>query len=85
MNKIKTSHGSGVDNIASYFLKVTFPAISNSLYDICNLSLSSGVFPDSLKVARVAPILKEGLSDDRSNYRPISVLPAASRLFEKLV
>ena len=85
LNKIKTSHGSGVDNIASYFLKVAFPAISDSLCDIFNLSLSSGVFPDSWKVARVAPIFKEGLSDDRSNYRPISVLPAASRLFEKLV
>ena len=84
LNKIKTSHGSGVDNIASYFLKVTFPAISDSLCDIFNLSLSSGVFHDGWKVARVAPIFKEGLPDDRSNYRPISVLPA-SRLFEKLV
>ena len=84
-NKIKTLHGSGLDNIASYFLKVAFPAISDSLCDIFNLSLSCRVFPDSWKVPRVAPIFKEGLSDDRSNYRPISVLPAASRLFEKLV
>ena len=85
LNKIKTSHGSGVDNIRSYFLKVAFPAISDSLSNICIVSLSSGVFPDSWKVARVAPIFKEGLSDDRSNCRPISVLPVASRLFEKLV
>ena len=74
-----------MDNIASYFLKVAFPAISDSLHDVFNLSLSSGAFPDSWKVARVAPIFKEGLSDDRSNYRPISVPPATSRLFEKLV
>ena len=85
LNKIKTSHGSGVDNIASYFLKVAFPVISDSLCDILNLSLSSGIFPDSWKVARVAPIFKEGPTDERSNYRPISVLPAVSRLFEKLV
>ena len=85
LNKIKTSHGSGVDNIASYFLKVAFPVISDSLCDILNLSLSSGVFPDSWNVARVAPLFKEGLSDERSNYRPISVLPAVSRSFEKLV
>ena len=44
-----------------------------------------GAFPDSWKVARVAQIFKEDLSDDRSNYRPISVLPAATILFEKLV
>ena len=61
-----------MDNIASYFLKVAFPVISDSLCDILNLSLSSGIFPDSWKVARVAPIFKEGPTDERSNYRPIS-------------
>ena len=81
---MKTSHGSAVDNIASYFLKVAFPAISDSLCDIFNLSLSSGVFSDSWKVVIVAPIFKEGLSDDRSNYRPISVLPAASGYLKNL-
>ena len=34
---------------------------------------------------RVAPIFKGGKLDDRSNYRPISVLPVVSRLFEKLI
>ena len=44
------------------------------------------MFPDSWKIAWVTPIHKNG--DDRadkSNYRPISVLPIISRLFEKLV
>ena len=44
-----------------------------------------GVFPDSWKIARVAPIVKRGKTDDRSNYRPISVLPVYSRIFEKLI
>ena len=35
--------------------------------------------------ARVAPIFKGGKPDDRSDYRPISVLPVVSRLFEKLI
>ena len=43
------------------------------------------MFPDSWKEARVTPILKSGKADDRSNYRPISVLPVVSRLFEKLI
>ena len=59
--------------------------IQSFIQSFINLSLSSGVFSDRWKVARVAPIFKEGLSDDRLNYWPISVLPAASRLFEKLV
>ena len=50
-----------------------------------NLSITTGVFPDCWKIARVAPIFKSGQFDDRSNYRPISVLPFLSRVFEKLV
>ena len=47
--------------------------------------MSRGIFPDSWKIARVAPVHKKGPADDQSNYRPISVLPVVARLFEKLV
>ena len=40
---------------------------------------------DSWKIARVATIFKSGQPDDRSNYRPISVLPVLARVFEKLI
>ena len=55
------------------------------LCDIFNLSLVTGRFPDSWKIARVSPIFKGGMENDRTNYWPISVLPILSRLFEKLV
>ena len=83
LNKMKTSHGSGNDGIASYFLKIALPIIKGSLCDLFNLSLFSGKFPDCWKIARVAPIFNSGQRDDRSNYRPISVLPFISRLFDK--
>ena len=82
---MKTSHGSGNDGIASYFLKIALPNIKGSSCDLFNLSLFSGKFPDCWKIARVAPIFINGQRDDRSNYRPISVLPFTSRLFEKLL
>ena len=40
--------------------------------------------PDTLKIARVVPILKKGDPSIFSNYRPISVLPSISKLLEKL-
>ena len=49
------------------------------------MSIESGIFPDCWKIARVAPIFKSGSTEDRSNNRPISVLPVVSRLFEKLI
>ena len=85
LGKMKKSFGFGFDGIASHFIKIAFPLISQSLCSIFNLSINTRKFPDSWKTARVAPIFKSGEHDDRSNYRPISVLPVVSRLFEKLI
>ena len=85
LNKMKTSHGSGHDGIASFYLKIAMPVVGGSLCDLFNKSLFAGKFPEDWKIARIAPIFKSGAKDDRSNYRPISVLPFMSRLFEKLI
>ena len=52
--------------------------------NVINRSLTTGVFPDSLKKARVTPIPKEGDKCNLSNYRPISVLPIFSKVFQKV-
>ena len=61
------------------------PFIEDSLVYLFNTSLETSQFPDSWKIARVSPIFKDGDKTEKSNYRPISVLPVVSRLFEKLV
>ena len=82
---MKNSFEFGSDGIASYFINIAFPIISQTLCDVFNFSIYTGMFPDGWTTARVAPIFKNGERDDRSNHRPISVLPVLSRLFEKLV
>lgn len=47
--------------------------------------IDTGVVPDALKVSTIRPIHKGGDGDDVSNYRPISLLPALSKILEKLV
>ena len=59
--------------------------ITRPLVHIMNLSISSGIVPDQLKIARVLPIFKSGETHVFSNYRPISVLPIFSKVFEKVV
>lgn len=51
---------------------------------ICNLSLSTRLFPDRMKIAKVVPLFKKGNKTDLSNYRPISLLPQLSKILEKL-
>ena len=59
--------------------------LSPILASIVNMSLTQGIFPNSLKIARVTPIYKGGDKTDTGNYRPISVLPLFSKIFEKIV
>ena len=66
-------------------IKETASLICSPLVHIFNLSLSSGSVPDQMKCARVIPLFKSGLTSLFTNYRPVSVLPAFSKILEKLV
>ena len=55
------------------------------LTNICNLSLSEGVFPDQLKIANVVPLYIAEDSMMFNNYRPVSVLYVLSKIFEKIM
>ena len=85
IGRIRTAKSFGHDNISSYFLKQALPFISGSLAHLFNIAIETCTFPDSWKIARVTPIFKEGEKCERSNYRPISVLPVVAILSEKLV
>ena len=52
---------------------------------IINQSLTSGIFPNSLKIAKVTPISKKENNKLITNYRPISVLPVMSKIFETVI
>jgi potassium voltage-gated channel Eag-related subfamily H protein 8 len=49
------------------------------------MSLSSATFPDSLKIARVAPIHMKNSVPEKGNNRPVSVLSAISKIFETAI
>ena len=66
-------------------LKIAANITAPSLTYTFNLSLSTGIFIDDWKNARVNPIYKEGSRRNMGNYRPISILPILSKAFEKEV
>ena len=78
------SRSNGHDSISSELLKLVNIDISDCITLIINQSLRSRIFPDQLKIAKVTPIYK----DDKKlikNYRPISVLPVISKVFETVI
>ena len=45
----------------------------------------TGIFPDLLKIAKVKPLFKRGDTALLNNYRPISLLPTISKVFERVI
>ncbi len=75
----------GWDNIHAKIIKCTYNLFLDQLTHICNLSLMQGVFPNELKIARVVPLYKADNNMLVNNYRPVSVLPVFSKIYERLV
>ena len=85
LNSLNPKKAVGVDGLSSKLLKLIMPSIAGGVTKIINLSISSSKFPTLWKLARVCPIFKKGKTDDKSNYRPISILCVLSKILEKHV
>ena len=83
--KLKRKSSSGHDTISSKLLNYISPIIVKPLTTIINQSLQTGIFPSSLKLAKVLPFYKKGDNQLFNNYRPISLLPVISKVFERAV
>ena len=68
-----------------YIIKKSIDLIVEPLVNVINLSLSKGVFPSKLKIAKIIPIFKTGNQSFFTNYRPILLLTNFSKLFEKVM
>ena len=75
----------GLDGLSPRLLRTAASVISVPLTKLINLSISTGIFPDEWKMAKVVPLHKKGSTLDRGNYRPVSVLSTLSKLLEKHV
>lgn len=84
INKFKNNVAPSVDGIKLEPIKYVSENISNILSHIINCTLESGAFPDPLKIAKVTPVFKGG-KPYLQNYRPISVLPIFSNIFEGVI
>ena len=85
LSNLKPSNSSGHDNISSAILKSISNEISDCITLIINQSISTGSFPENLKLAKVVPIFKKDDKSQIKNYRPISVLPVISKIFENVM
>ena len=74
-----------INYIPSFIFKSVNDVIAPIICNLFNSSVIEGIFPDVLKVAEVIPLHKSGSTSDVSKYRPISLLPVLSKVFERLM
>ena len=82
LNKNKASQDSDIpvsimiDN-ADIFGDLIHQSVKNSLL--------TSHFPNFLKLGDITPLHKKGRKDDKGNYRPVSILPTLSKIFERII
>ena len=84
IDRLENETSCGLDGISNKSLERIKHELSKSLTLIINQMLTTGIFPESLKLSKITPIYKKGRVF-LENYRPISLLPTISKIFERVI
>ena len=85
VNKLSVKKASQRLNMLIKIIKENKDLISYFVYNNFNNALSSLQYPNGLKYADVTPVFKKDDKSDKSNYRPISILPNLSKVYERIM
>ena len=82
---LKRNKAAGFDDLSSNIIIDAYNSLKNILFHIFKISIKQGIFPNSLKIAKVTPTFKSGAKDNVNNYCPISILRVFSKVLERIM
>ena len=85
IRKLNPNKASTCNSIPARNLKENFDICGPTLYPIVNNAIQDCIFPEKLKLADIAPLHKRDDKTYKKNYRPISMLPVVSKIFERIL
>ena len=83
--KLETSKAYQETDILTKIVKENADIFANVLVSNFNDSIEKSNFPSILKNATITPVFKKGDRDSKDNYRPVSILPNISKIFERCI
>ena len=85
ISNMNNSMSKDIHGLSAELIKRNQNVLLEPITHLVNLSIKTNKFPESWKMAIIAPIHKSGDKDTASNYRPIAILPVVSKILEKVV
>ena len=73
------------NSIPTKLFKENIDHYSDIITKMYNKSVHTSTFPDKLKSAEVIPVHKKNETTDQTNYRPVSLLPTLSKIYERIM
>ena len=85
INKLSLKKATGHDGISAKILKFAKPVVLQPITFLINETIKVSEFPDECKKAMVSRLNKKNSTQDKENYRPVSILPILSKLYERAI
>ena len=85
IKRLKARKATQITDIPVKILKENADIFSAYICDFLNQTIRSGKFPAILKNGDITAVFKKGFKGSKENYRPVSILPIISEIFEKII
>ena len=85
VDNFNTKKASPIGSIPARIMKDNVDIVASRLLDLFNKSVDGNFFPDEIKDGDIGALFKNNDSFHKKNYRPITVLPSVSKVFERLL
>ena len=85
LDRLNPGKAVGCDSISQRLLRISAPAIAQPLTRLINHFITNRLWPTVWKSSNISPVFKKDDETKKTCYRPVSILTALSKIYERVV